>query len=275
LKLLKVYMDNDNIKNFYSGYSDKITDKRFNSPYALRRYAHLKQYEAFLRHIEPGMRVLDAGCGEGVLSVMLVQRGAIVTGCDLSTPNIENARRYAKEAGLDSIEFMVADLEQIPFADNSFDLVVSSHVLEHLPDFDQGLREIMRVTKKRAVMAIPTVFNLCSMVQVGGGWFYLKGPRSFLAIFRGFLKMLGSFISGQEGVNEAYGREDIPHVFRFPWIMKNKIKKEKFKLVEYEASSLCLPYFASGLPVIKFLDQYKNKKIFRNLGYGTTYVVEK
>jgi len=274
LKLLKVFMDNS-IKNFYSDYSDKILQKRFNSPYALRRYVHLKQYEAFLGYVEPGMRVLDAGCGEGVLSVMLAQRGAIVTGCDLSIPNIENARHHSKEVGVDNIEFLVADLENIPFADSSFDLVVSSHVLEHLPDFDQGLREIMRVTKRRAVIAIPTILNPCSMVQVGGGWFYLKGPRSFLAVFWGFLKMFRALTLGQEGVNESYGREDIPHIFRFPWIMKSKINKEKFKLTEYEASSLCLPYFSNGLLVIKFLDQYKSKKIFRNLGYGTTYVVEK
>ncbi|MFA6416199.1 MAG: class I SAM-dependent methyltransferase [Candidatus Paceibacterota bacterium] len=268
-------MGDNNIKDFYSGYSDKIFKKRFNSPYLLRRYVHLKQYEAFLRHIKPGMRVLDAGCGEGVLSIMMAQKGAMVVGCDLSVPNIENARQYAQSEGLSNIEFMVADLEKIPFADDSFDLVVSSHVLEHLPDFNQGLREIMRVTKKTAVVAIPTVFNLCSLVQVGRGWFYLKGLRSFLAIFWGFIKMLWALVSGQEGVNESYGREDIPHIFRFPWIMKNKIKKENFKLTEYEASSICLPYFFSLLPVIKFLDKNKTRQIMRNLGYGTTYLIDK
>ena len=52
-------------------------------------------------------------------------------------------------------------------------------------------------------------------------------------------------------------------------------KKYQFKLVEYEASSLCLPHFQFLLVLIKFLDKYKNRKFFRNFGYGTTYVIEK
>lgn len=263
----------DKIKEFYSGYGDRIFKKRFNSPYPLRRYVHAKQYESVLKNVSSGMKVLDAGCGEGILSIMMAEKGAVVTGVDLSEPNIV-ASKLAAGDNL-SITFLVADCEHLPFEDNSFDLVVSSHVLEHLPDFDQGLREIMRVTKKRAVVAIPTILNLCSMTQVGRGWFYLKGPRSFLAIFRGFGKMLKALVLGQEGVNESYGQEGIPHVFRFPWIMKRKIKKLGFKLVEYEASSLCLPYFSFLLPVIKLLDKFTSKPFFRNLGYGTTYIIEK
>ena len=167
-------MKNENqIKDFYTGDSDKITEKRFNSPYKLRRYAHIAQYESVLAYVEPGMRVLDAGCGEGTLSIMIAKKGAIVTGCDISKPNIENAVNYAKENNLSNINFVLGDAENLPFSDNEFDLVVSSHVLEHLPDFDKGLREVMRVSKKRAVVAIPTVLNPCSLVQVGGGWFYL------------------------------------------------------------------------------------------------------
>lgn len=271
----RLQIEGDKIKEFYNSYADKITEKRFNSPYHLRRYAHLRQYEAFLKYIKPGMKVLDAGCGEGVLSIMMARKGAIVVGCDLSQPNVQSAKKYAQTEGIKNIEFVEGDGENLPFEDNSFDLVVSSHVLEHLPDFDLGLREIMRVSKKRAIVAIPTILNLCSLVQVGKGWFYLKGPKSFLALFRGFGKMCWALILGKEGVNESYGQEGIPHIFRFPWIMKWKIKKQEFYLIKYEASSICLPYFSSLLPLIKQLDKLTDKIIFRNFGYGTTYVVEK
>lgn len=267
--------DSEDIKAFYSQYHDKIRDKRSQSPYALRRYVHTTQYEGILHFVQPGMKVLDAGCGDGVLSVLMANKGAMVIGCDFSAPNIEAAKRYAAEHHIANVEFLVGDAEHLPFPDNSFDLVVSSHVLEHLPDFDKGLQELLRVTKKRAVVAIPTVLNPCSFVQVGKGWFWLKGPRSFLAFFTGVLKTVWAFILGREGVNETYGGADVPHIFRFPWIMKEKVRRLGFYLVSYQADCLCLPYFESLLPLIKYLDRFKGQKILRNFGYGTAYVVEK
>ena len=267
---------NKDNKDFYSEYSDNIIMKRFESPNKLRRYVHRQQYLVFLKYIKPGMKVLDAGCGEGILAVMMAKMGASVTACDISKPNIAVCKKYAEEEKAEGINFLLADSENLPFNDNSFDLVVSSHVLEHLPDFDKGLTELMRVTKERSVVAIPTLINLCSLVQVGRGAFWYRGKRMLFALPFGFLRMLLALIFFREGVNEFYtGDKNLVHIFRFPWVMKKKIKKYQFKLVEYEASSLCLPHFQFLLVLIKFLDKYKNRKFFRNLGYGTTYVVEK
>lgn len=262
-------------KDFYKNYHDEILEKRVNSPYALRRYAHEQQYLVFLKYIKPGMSVLDAGCGEGVLSIMLAKAGAKVTATDISQPNIEACHKYV--AGMSSVDinFLVADSENLPFADNSFDLVVSSHVLEHLPDFDRGLQEIMRVTKKRSVIAIPTVTNLCSLVQVGRGAFWIKRPKSFLALLIGTIKMFLAFLFRQEGVNETYAGQAVDHIFRFPWIMKNKVKKYGYRLVTHEASCICLPYFEFLLPLIKLCDKFRSIKFWQNLGYGTTYVIDK
>ena len=267
--------NNEDIKAFYSQHHDRIRDKRSKSAYPLRHYAHATQYEGILQFVLPGMKVLDAGCGDGVLSVLMANKGAVVIGCDFSAPNIEAAREYAVEHNIANVEFLVGDAERLPFPDNSFDLVVSSHVLEHLPHFDKGLQEVMRVTKKRAITAIPTVLNPCSFVQVGHGWFWLKGPRSFVAFFIGIVKTVWAFVTEREGVNETYGGADVPHIFRFPWVMKKKVKRFGFHLVSYQADCLCLPYFEFLLPTIKFLDRFKNRGILRNLGYGTTFVIEK
>lgn len=266
----------EEIKDFYKEYDDRISSKRWKSKYPLRSYVHEMQYQSVLAKVGKGIKVLDAGCGDGVLSLMMAEKGAIVTGVDLSLPNIDACKKRAKDKNLKSvISFSIGDAENLPFPDNSFDLVVSSHVLEHLPDFDKGLREVMRVTKKRAIIAIPTIFNPCSWVQVGGGWFYLKGLRSFLALPMGFLKMFWALITFKDGVNESYVGADVPHMFRFPSAMKRKIMANGFSLVEHEASSICLPYFEFLLPAIKFIDRYRNKPILKNCGYGTTFVIEK
>ena len=263
------------IKGFYTNHADMITDKRARSPYPLRRYVHGAQYDAVLAYVEPGMRVLDAGCGEGTLSVMMAKKGAIVTGVDISAPNIIACQRYAREAGVEGVSFCTGDLENLAFPDDAFDLVVSSHVLEHLPNFDTGLVELMRVSKKRVVAAIPTALSVCSWVQVGHGWFYLKGLRSFFALPWGMLRTLFALVSGSEGVDETYGGADVPHVFRFPWVMKHTVRRLGFRLVEYQADSLCVPYANSLVPFLTWLNKYRRSTFLRDCGYGTLYVIEK
>ena len=113
------------------------------------------------------------------------------------------------------------------------------------------------------------------MVQVGHGWFYLKGLRSFAGLPIGFAKTLNAILRGDEGVNEGYVGTDATHIFRFPSVMKKKISDAGYTLVSYEASSIVLPYFNTLLPVTKFLDKWKDKPVLKNLGYGTTFVIEK
>lgn len=262
------------LKEFYTDYADHINEKRLRSEYKIRRYAHDCQYNSVLNQVQPQTRVLDAGCGEGALSVMLAKKGAIVTGTDISEPNIEAAKAYAAAEGV-VIDFRVADIENLPFNENEFDIVVSSHVLEHIPDFDKGLREIMRVTKKRAVVAIPTIINMCSLVQVGGSQYYGKGLRAFAALPIGFYRMVRAFLLREEGVDEGYAGNGVVHIFRFPSVMRKKITHYGYRLTYQEASTLAFPYFEFLLPLSRLCDRLRGVWVFRNFGYGTTFVIEK
>lgn len=94
-------------------------------------YGHFAQYlapsvsEFFAGlDIQPGMRVLDLACGAGQLSVMAARAGAVVTGLDLASNSIEQARIRGKAEDL-NIEFVEGDVESLPYSDASFDLVVS------------------------------------------------------------------------------------------------------------------------------------------------------
>jgi 2-polyprenyl-3-methyl-5-hydroxy-6-metoxy-1,4-benzoquinol methylase len=196
-------MKTDEIKSFYTDYHDGITDKRFESPFVIRRYAHRTNYEtmvACVRQIlRPGMRILDEGCGEGVL-LRLVRDAApdaLIIGSDISKPNIQAARNLGR--GI----YLVADAEYLPFKTGAFDLVISSHVLEHLPDFHRGLHDLKRVTSRWALIGLPTCLNLSAMILLGTGGSYWKPDRkSFYALLAGFARVVLNL--GGDGVDEGY-----------------------------------------------------------------------
>lgn len=268
-------MDASQIKDFYQTYGDRIVDKRLNSPYPLRRHAHRMGYESIARLVKPGETVLDAGCGEGVLSWYLAERGAVVTAMDISKPNLENAEAFLKKKGvLGRVRLVRGDAENLPFPDASFDWVVSSHVLEHLPDFDRGLSEIRRVTKRRAVVALPTCLNLAAASQLGGADFWRLSKRAVAALPWGLLRILINL--GREGVQEGYaGVGELPHVWRYPWVMRRRLEKGGFRIARFEAATLVLPYFAFLLPLVRLLDRFKHLPVLRNFGYGSIALLKK
>jgi SAM-dependent methyltransferase len=122
----------------------EFTGERF-TPECVReiRYEHFHRY-AFALQLVRGKTVLDAACGEGYGSALLAAVAAGVTGVDLSPEAISHASdRY--QAG--NLSFRSADCLALPFADDSFDCVVSFETLEHLADHDGLLREFRRVLK--------------------------------------------------------------------------------------------------------------------------------
>jgi SAM-dependent methyltransferase len=85
--------------------------------------------------------VLEVGCGWGELAELVVQQtGAEVAAVDISPRMVE----LAQERGTDA---RVGDVQDLPFADGAFDLVVAAWMLYHVPDLDRGLREIARVLR--------------------------------------------------------------------------------------------------------------------------------
>lgn len=97
------------------------------------------------------LRVLDVGCGAGFFSVLLAKEGYQVTGVDLTPDMVENARTLAEEEKTDC-EFFVMDAENLRFADESFDVVISRNLTWTLPDVKSAYREWVRVLKKGGIL---------------------------------------------------------------------------------------------------------------------------
>ncbi len=99
-----------------------------------------------LADIQGDEQVLDLGCGTGNYSMFMAERGLKVTGMDISEHMLEKARKKSERKGLD-INFVEGDIQNLPFPDNSFDLIVSVTVFEFIPEPSAAAREAWRVLK--------------------------------------------------------------------------------------------------------------------------------
>jgi 2-polyprenyl-3-methyl-5-hydroxy-6-metoxy-1,4-benzoquinol methylase len=114
-------------------------------------------FEANLRFIEMtgairrGTRVLEVGTGTGAMLHALRERGANAEGVELRQDLIEEARRWYGDLPIRRVKDT-----GLPFPDDSFDVVISLDVFEHIPDSDAHLREVWRILKADGTYLIQT-----------------------------------------------------------------------------------------------------------------------
>ncbi len=119
----------------------------------------------------PGARVLEVGSGPGRLASRIAEldRDARVVGSDVSPEMLARASAWAERSGVaDRVRFVLADASLLPFADASFDAVVTTFSLHHWPDAARGLREVRRVLRPRGVARIYDVADWLTRVEPGG-----------------------------------------------------------------------------------------------------------
>lgn len=103
----------------------------------------------------PTDRILDAGCGYCYHTFRLARSGALITAVDFSEVALTAARQTISNAGItDRVELRQADLTALPFADNSFEFVVSWGVIMHVPEMQRALTELARVLKPGGILVL-------------------------------------------------------------------------------------------------------------------------
>ena len=116
--------------------------------------------EALCQTIDPhpGERVLDIACGSGTAALVTARRYCEVTGIDYVPALIQRARQRAAADDL-AAKFQVGDAQSLPFADASFDVVLSVYGVQFAPDQTRAARELLRVCRPGGRIALATPFT--------------------------------------------------------------------------------------------------------------------
>ena len=103
-----------------------------------------------------GLRILDVGCGAGLLCEPLAELGAEIVGIDATARNIEIARWHAAERGL-AVDYRHALAEHLLATEDPFDVVLNTEVVEHVADPQQLLKECCDLVKPGGIMIVATL----------------------------------------------------------------------------------------------------------------------
>lgn len=142
------------------GFYDRSASQWWDTEAKIYALYHLNQprFQFFDRYVSHWqcLKALDVGCGGGFSCEYMAARGVSVSGIDQSKKCIEAATQHAIISGFE-IEYRCGVAEQMPYADQSFDVVVCVDVLEHVEDVNRVIAEIFRILKPNGLFFFDTI----------------------------------------------------------------------------------------------------------------------
>lgn len=143
----------------YVDFYQRIGEAQLEEQYYTRHGYAVARHHLLLGVLRPYARrhehLLDVGCASGYYSVRYAARGGRVTGVDVAEASVGLARRRAEAAGLqDRCTFRTGDLRELPFPDETFDVVLATEVLEHIREQSQALAELTRVLRPGGTLVV-------------------------------------------------------------------------------------------------------------------------
>ena len=201
-------------------------------------------------------RILDYGCGVGLLSKLLGERGFTVVGVDIADQFIQSAKK--KFSNFPSVSFEVIDELPLRFAEGSFDLVVTSSVLEHCVCVDTILLEFHRLLKKNGYLVVETPNMLSPLTR---------------------LKFIAERLAGRRKSFHRYGSPRYFFESLFYLMKKMIVRKPEFiyREPDYEAFSEAdedVTYLSNPIDYLHFLRAhgFEVLELSRNTGFFRKFI---
>lgn len=172
-------------------------DQRFNSEKAIKSTS-VKKY--FTNKIVPLIgatdRVLDLGCGSGMFLPVVSPLCRELTGVDVSPAFVEESLDTVEKFALNNTSIIAAKSEDLPFAENEFDVVIVVDVLHHIYYLSETVSEIQRITKPGGRIIVfepnilnPALFIMCLLDRNEWGALGLGHKQAYRELFRNIFKI--------------------------------------------------------------------------------------
>lgn len=138
----------------------------------------------FFNIAKKSSKILDQGCGVGQYALTCYKYGyESAVGVDFSKKLIKEAKKNSKKLGY-QIKFIVGDIRKMPFEKNTFDIIISGGIIEHVPESEKTISEISRVLKKEGYLLIHvphkiSIFTIIKKIQQFLGIWKIGYEKSF------------------------------------------------------------------------------------------------
>ena len=198
---------------------------------------HTRKYTEIIKHLDfkEGSNVMGVGCGTGPYIAYLssLNKHPLIIASDISPKILFQAKKRVEYEGIkDSVQYIACDMQFCLFKEGSFDNIIATQVIEHVPDDEKGLNELNRTLKKDGMLIVSTDNKANYISKVLD--FPLEIACKVLRIKRGFL---------------FYHREYLSNEFR------NKIEMANFKVLKFSTFRFSLPYpFYKVRWLVKIID---------------------
>lgn len=233
IKIINVVNEDKKWLTQYENASNLRARIKIHETYSTNKYGWMEWFFDELAFI-PNCRILEVGCGDGSLwlkNLSKIPKDLDIILTDFSSGMIKDAKNNLKNFP-GRIKFKVADVQNIPFPNESFDIVIANHMLYHIPDKDKALSEIYRVLKKNGEFYASTV-----------GKNHLHEMREISAKFDSSLSSCKSWTA-----TESFQLENGKNIIK-KWFNDITIKRYLDSLIVTEAEPLAGYIFS--LPEIK------------------------
>ncbi len=191
-----------NIERGSRAFYDEVERFRYETQPFMQK---LCKFDAF-----KGKALLEIGCGLGTDLLQFARHGAVVTGVDLTEESVALAKKRFELYGVQGT-FCTADAENLPFADNSFDVVYSFGVLHHTPNTQKAIDEVYRVVKRGGEIVIMLYHKHSLHVWLGVPLYFLYGLSK--GKLWGYEEWVRIYDGKDNPLGKAYSRAELRRMF--------------------------------------------------------------